>query len=93
MAIVAKWLTHRIVAPALVGSIPIYRPLCRCGGIGRRAGLKIQCPLRTYRFDPDHRYHLRLEFLVFFCAINDIMFYYINIYLFYLGGIKGTKDN
>ena len=56
MAIVAKWLTHRIVAPALVGSIPIYRPLCRCGGIGRRAGLKIQCPLRTYRFDPDHRY-------------------------------------
>ncbi len=26
MAIVAKWLTHRIVAPALVGSIPIVRP-------------------------------------------------------------------
>ena len=25
MAIVAKWLTHRIVAPALVGSIPIVR--------------------------------------------------------------------
>ena len=27
MATVAKWLTHRIVAPALVGSIPIGRPL------------------------------------------------------------------
>lgn len=26
MAIVAKWLTHRIVAPTLVGSIPIIRP-------------------------------------------------------------------
>ena len=31
MAIVAKWLTHRIVAPAFVGSIPISRPsLCGC---------------------------------------------------------------
>ena len=27
MAVVAKWLTHRIVAPAFVGSIPIIRPL------------------------------------------------------------------
>ena len=27
MAIVAKWLTHRIVAPTLVGSIPISRPI------------------------------------------------------------------
>jgi hypothetical protein len=27
MAIVAKWLTHRIVAPAFVGSIPIDRPI------------------------------------------------------------------
>ena len=27
MANVAKWLTHRIVAPAFVGSIPIIRPL------------------------------------------------------------------
>ena len=27
MAIVAKWLTHRIVAPAFVGSIPINRPI------------------------------------------------------------------
>ena len=26
MAIVAKWLTHRFVAPTLVGSIPISRP-------------------------------------------------------------------
>ena len=26
MAIVAKWLTHRIVVPAYVGSIPISRP-------------------------------------------------------------------
>ena len=27
MAIVAKWLTHRIVVPAFVGSIPISRPI------------------------------------------------------------------
>ena len=27
MVNVAKWLTHRIVAPAFVGSIPIIRPL------------------------------------------------------------------
>src|SRR5699024_9757155 len=27
MAVVAKWLTHRIVAPAFVGSIPIIRPI------------------------------------------------------------------
>jgi hypothetical protein len=26
MAVVAKWLTHRIVAPTFVGSIPINRP-------------------------------------------------------------------
>ncbi len=26
MAVVAKWLTHRIVVPAFVGSIPINRP-------------------------------------------------------------------
>ena len=26
MAVVAKWLTHRIVAPTFVGSIPIGRP-------------------------------------------------------------------
>ena len=29
MAIVAKWLTHRIVAPTYVGSIPISRPNMR----------------------------------------------------------------
>ena len=29
--------------------------LCRCGGIGRRARLKIVF-LRECRFDPDHRY-------------------------------------
>ena len=27
MAVVAKWLTHRIVAPAFVGSIPTGRPI------------------------------------------------------------------
>ncbi len=26
-AVVAKWLTHRIVAPAFVGSIPTDRPI------------------------------------------------------------------
>ena len=48
MAVVVKWLTHWFVDPAYEGSIPFYRPIslrlciCRCGGIGRRAGLKIQ---------------------------------------------------
>ncbi len=27
MAVVAKWLTHRIVVPTFVGSIPISRPI------------------------------------------------------------------
>ena len=27
MAVVAKWLTHRIVAPTLGGSIPLSRPI------------------------------------------------------------------
>ncbi len=27
MAVVAKWLTHRIVAPTLEGSIPFDRPI------------------------------------------------------------------
>ena len=31
MAIVAKWLTHRIVVPTFVGSIPISRPFFICG--------------------------------------------------------------
>ncbi len=103
-----KGLTHRIVVPARVGSIPTYRPrlgilfylagpirldrrlwwysqvvrqrsakplssvrirlppltgciqslviFCRSGGTGRRAGLKIQCPLRTCGFEPHLRY-------------------------------------
>ena len=31
--------------------------LCRRGGTGRRAGLKIPCPLRTCRFNSDRRHH------------------------------------
>ena len=31
--------------------------LRRCGGIGRRAGLKILWTNHPYRFDPDHRHH------------------------------------
>ena len=35
-------------------------PPCRCGGIGRRTGLKI--PRRkSYGFDPRHRYHVQKE--------------------------------
>ena len=33
MAAVAKWLTHRIVAPAFVGSIPISRPILGYGQV------------------------------------------------------------
>ncbi len=33
--------------------------LCRCGGIGRRAGLKIRWANNPYRFDSDHRHHNR----------------------------------
>ena len=35
MAVVAKWLTHRIVAPARVGSIPTYRPSKKARAIAR----------------------------------------------------------
>ena len=31
VAVVAKWLTHRIVVPAFVGSIPISRPIFFAG--------------------------------------------------------------
>jgi hypothetical protein len=34
MAVVAKWLTHRIVAPAFVGSIPISRPIFNMSLLG-----------------------------------------------------------
>jgi hypothetical protein len=38
-------------------SIKVLKALqCRCGGIGRRARLKIVFLLEC-RFDPDHRYH------------------------------------
>ena len=43
----------QIRLPPLVINQEIF---CRCGGIGRRAGFKIQFLLREYRFDPDHRY-------------------------------------
>ncbi|SPR92580.1 conserved hypothetical protein [Bacillus altitudinis] len=33
MAVVAKWLTHQIVALALVGSIPINRPIHIFAGV------------------------------------------------------------
>jgi hypothetical protein len=31
MAVVAKWLTHRVVVPTFVGSIPIGRPILLLG--------------------------------------------------------------
>jgi hypothetical protein len=36
MATVAKWLTHRIVAPTFVGSIPIGRPIFHYWAIAKR---------------------------------------------------------
>ena len=48
--------------------------LRRRGGIGRRAGLKIQCPLRACRFDPGRRYHnellMCLTLGVFFSSLS-----------------------
>ena len=35
---------------------------CRRGGTGRRAGLKIPCPLGTCRFDSDRRHHIYQAF-------------------------------
>ncbi len=43
MAIVAKWLTHRIVAPARVGSIPTYRPLLGYSQVVRQGTLTPSC--------------------------------------------------
>ena len=36
----------------------VFATLCRRGGTGRRAGLKIPCPLGTCRFDSDRRHHI-----------------------------------
>jgi hypothetical protein len=33
MAVVVKWLTHRLVAPTFVGSIPISRPILGYGQV------------------------------------------------------------
>ncbi len=43
MAIVAKWLTHRIVAPARVGSIPTYRLLLGYSQVVRQGTLTPSC--------------------------------------------------
>ena len=43
MAVVAKWLTHRIVAPARVGSIPTYRPLLGYSQAVRQGTLTPSC--------------------------------------------------
>ena len=43
-------------SPVQIRLPPFSKDLCLCGGIGRRAGLKIQFPLRECGFDP-HRRH------------------------------------
>ena len=35
-------------------------PKCRCGGIGRRPGLKIPWENIPYRFDPGHRHQVHI---------------------------------
>ena len=35
-------------------------PKCRCGGIGRRPGLKIPWENIPYRFDPGHRHQFHI---------------------------------
>ena len=48
---------------------------CSSGGTGRRPGLKIPCPIKTYRFDPglEHQRewlnHRRLRHSLFFCLL------------------------
>ena len=43
MAVMAKWLTHRIVAPAFVGSIPTSRPLMGSSQAVRQGTLTPSC--------------------------------------------------
>lgn len=53
--------------------------ICPNGGIGRRVGLKIQCPLKTCRFEPGfgHPTEVSLVFwgdFFFFCQIQPYVF-------------------
>ena len=56
MAAVAKWLTHRIVAPAFVGSIPTGRPICGSGsGVEHRlAKARVAGSNPVFRSNIDH---------------------------------------
>ena len=56
-------------------------PPCRCGGIGRRTGLKI--PRRkSYGFDPRHRYHVRRSKHRSVSALRRKLHYVSSFFLF-----------
>lgn len=70
------WLQKIVDIHRGLGIMVLFRG---CGGIGRRVRLKIWCPLRTYRFDPDHRYYYEaIQLLDRFFYFKMLAFYYIN---------------
>ena len=57
---IAQLVEHDLAKVGVASSSLVFRSNNKClsGGIGRRAGLKILCPLWTCRFDPGLRYEL-----------------------------------
>jgi hypothetical protein len=77
MAAVAKWLTHRIVAPAFVGSIPTGRPICGSGsGVEHRlakARVAGSNPVfRSKQTDNQAKAASDLNLAVFYFAKKDV---------------------
>ncbi len=86
MAVVAKWLTHRIVAPAFVGSIPIVRPrVCGCSSMVELQPSKLTTWVRFPSPAPSKR--SSPYFKGFFCVFK----HKISINIFGLMSLFGSK--
>ena len=61
----------------LGGASKTFNSTCRCGGIGRRKGLKIPRLTRSYRFKSDQRHQrsrLTPTFLFWIFTISDLLY-------------------